>query len=660
MRRLSLLVLLFLIPVLSPAHPARGECDKQFNSTFELIQAAIFERRGCTSEICHGSNYQYAGGLDLRPEAAYDSLIDVASQTVPGKRRVQAGQAHESLLWINLAAKTFPDEYDAPLRAMPLDPVPALSQDELEAVRLWIEKGASRTGVVPGTDTLLDACLPPPEPIEIKPLDPPAPGTGVQLHMPPWTLPPVSEDEICTVTYYDVTDQVPAEYRGNGGTTFRYNFHETRQDPLSHHLVPVSYKGDAQDPHDPRWGTWKCRGGEHAGEVCDPLNQDFCGLGECATPIASTVGCLGYGPGDDGIGFTSAGISVTQETANEFPVPDGVYEELPLKGLLMWSSHAFNVTQKEGKVESWINFRFAPPALQQIPAENLFAADQIFKMRVPPYSTEEICNVDTLDENAHVFEWGAHTHKRGKRFRTFLGAFRCEGGPADGAPCSPIPVDFASPDICRGSPCKAYERRHVGDCDQSDDVTVDEIITGVNIGLGTADRSTCEEADGNRDYQVTVDEVITCVNAALEGVPAPEEMTASESQFYLSQIYNDPTVLRPDDPFIFRGTAEERSVTFCALFDNGYTDPTQVKRRSLSPDPPVQVGGIGGPCSLNEAICAEGKVGQTCSGRTQTSRDRSCDSSEASGDGRCDACPLEGGVTTEDEMFILLGRFYVR
>jgi len=25
----------------------------------------------------------------------------------------------------------------------------------------------------------------------------------------------------------------------------------------------------------------------------------------------------------------------------------------------------------------------------------------------------------------------------------------------------------------------------------------------------------------------------------------------------------------------------------------------------------------------------------------------------------CDACPLTGGVTTEDEMFVLLGLFYI-
>jgi hypothetical protein len=35
------------------------------------------------------------------------------------------------------------------------------------------------------------------------------------------------------------------------------------------------------------------------------------------------------------------------------------------------------------------------------------------------------------------------------------------------------------------------------------------------------------------------------------------------------------------------------------------------------------------------------------------------DPASCTGGGLCDACPLRGGVTTEDEMIILLGGFYV-
>src|SRR4030095_3190227 len=103
----------------------------------------------------------------------------VAAETppLPGWNRVRAGQPGASLLWINLAAKTYPGQFDAPLRPMPLDPQPPLSGDEIEALRLWIKPGAPRDGVGPGGGELLTACLPPPEPIAIKPLAPPAPGT---------------------------------------------------------------------------------------------------------------------------------------------------------------------------------------------------------------------------------------------------------------------------------------------------------------------------------------------------------------------------------------------------------------------------------------------------------------------------------------------------
>lgn len=639
------------------AHSALAEeCDNSFDSTFALIQAAIFERHECANAICHGAAAE--GGLDLRPEVAYDQLIDVPAQTVLGIDRVRAGQSRLSLLWLNLAAKTLPDEFRAPLRAMPLDPMPGLSEDELEAVRRWIELGAPRDGVVPGTGELLNACLPAPEPIEIRPLDPPPPGVGIQLRMPRWTLPAQSEDEICMATYYDVTDQVPAEFRGASGTTFLYNFHETRQDPLSHHMVPIEYKGVA-DVHSPTWGTWRCRGGESDGELCEPTQRDACGAdGQCATPMVSTIGCLGYGPGDGGIGFTSPGISITQETANEFPVPAGVYEELPLKGIILWSSHAFNITAKEGKLESWVNFHFASAEDQNWPAHNLFVADEVFGMNVPPFATQEVCHVHTFAENAHVFEWGAHTHRRGKRFRTFFGAFRCEGGPADGTACSPFGYDFVSPDPCAGAPCTAYRHRAAGDCDGDGSVTVDEVITAVSIALGAGELSSCSDADVDRDYRVTVDEVITGVSAALVGIPAPEPIAGEDALFYTSFIYNDPTVLRPEEPTVLRGTRDERSVTFCALYDNGHTDPREVKMRSTSPAVPINFPGIGGPCS-QPTHCTAGKIGAECTGRGAASRDRSCDTEPGAEDGLCDACPLRGGVTTEDEMFILLGRFYV-
>lgn len=61
----------------------------------------------------------------------------------------------------------------------------------------------------------------------------------------------------------------------------------------------------------------------------------------------------------------------------------------------------------------------------------------------------------------------------------------------------------------------------LGDCDGSDDVTVDEIITMVNIGLGSQSVSMCFAGDANTDGEVTVDEIVAAVNNALNGCPEP-------------------------------------------------------------------------------------------------------------------------------------------
>jgi FG-GAP-like repeat len=57
----------------------------------------------------------------------------------------------------------------------------------------------------------------------------------------------------------------------------------------------------------------------------------------------------------------------------------------------------------------------------------------------------------------------------------------------------------------------------VGDCKGDHHVTVDEILTMVNIALGNGDVSGCGAGDSNHDGKITVDEVLAAVNNALNG-----------------------------------------------------------------------------------------------------------------------------------------------
>jgi len=63
--------------------------------------------------------------------------------------------------------------------------------------------------------------------------------------------------------------------------------------------------------------------------------------------------------------------------------------------------------------------------------------------------------------------------------------------------------------------------RCVGDCDASTEVTIEEVVRGVNIALGSAPLAACEmfDADGNRT--VTVEELVRGVNSALMGCVDP-------------------------------------------------------------------------------------------------------------------------------------------
>jgi hypothetical protein len=69
-----------------------------------------------------------------------------------------------------------------------------------------------------------------------------------------------------------------------------------------------------------------------------------------------------------------------------------------------------------------------------------------------------------------------------------------------------------------------------GDCSADVEVTVDELITCVNLALGTADVEACPPCDVDGDGSVTIDEIIAAVNAALVGCPMPPAVTLAEIQ----------------------------------------------------------------------------------------------------------------------------------
>ena len=123
---------------------------------------------------------------------------------------------------------------------------------------------------------------------------------------------------------------------------------------------------------------------------------------------------------------------------------------------------------------------------------------------------------------------------------------------------------------------------------------------------------------------------------------------------YENFIYNEPTE-RYFNPALKFDSADpaERTLRYCGVFNNGLgpgdePDPTLVTRRSKTPENAFA------PCVV--VACAEGRFGEPCAG---VGDDATCDSSPGSGDGSCDACRISGGVSTENEMFIMTGQYYL-
>lgn len=545
-------------------------CDTTaYASTFDAIQSIVFEGYGCDNAICHDANAPQ-NGLDLTAGNSYANLVGTPSQAAPGVARVQPGDHELSVLYDRLHAGTFGG---VPLfGGSPMPTGGALTAEHLEALELWIRGGAPEDLVVTGTAELLATCLPEPDPLTIPAPDPPGAGVGVQFHMPPWPLLAGTEREICTATYYDLTQTnlVPESakvscnlglHNNPSGECFLWHRQVLAQDPQSHHSGAQLYAGEHDTTH-PAWGGWTLKFQDSTdplhGQGCDPAAVDPA-TGDtpgCSGGIVSAVACIGYGPPD--ASAPENGFSASQEAYREQEFADGVYALLPMSGIIIWNSHAFNTTTHDGSMSQYLNLEFAAPADQLAPVHNIADASQIFVPDVPPFEQREYCWDFLVPETSNVFHLSSHTHRFGVRFRIFA--------PPNGT-CS--------------------------------------------------DAATCPAGDAGQ-------------------------------LVYVSTDYADPDQLKLDPPMHFGFIpADQRRFRYCALYDNGAAAGSPAVKRASNP--------LGSSCDVSVRACIAGpNNGIACYGD-----DSFCDSAPGASDGLCDACPVRGGVTTEDEMFILFGAYFL-
>ena len=88
----------------------------------------------------------------------------------------------------------------------------------------------------------------------------------------------------------------------------------------------------------------------------------------------------------------------------------------------------------------------------------------------------------------------------------------------NGTPPTSAPTATSTPTgVLTATPTTTPAPLCAGDCNGHGQVTVDELLTMVNIALGNANVSTCVPGDANKERQITIDEILAAVNNALNG-----------------------------------------------------------------------------------------------------------------------------------------------
>ncbi len=583
--------------------PGIGEkCDT--DSTFGQIQAQIFDQYGCTAAACHGE--AASGGLDLSPENAYANLVNVEAQS-GDYMRVFPGEQDLSLLYQKVASKTegfslsgLPNPISG--GSMPTG-AGVLSENDLGLLRVWIRGGAPETDIVSGSGEFT-SCEPDGviAPNKIQPLPPPAADEGVQFYSGGWTVPAEGEGEVCFVSYYDYSATIPAE--------FIIPCDEEQGGPDRDCFVYDStlLAQDPQSHHSIVEFYVPPEGKENQYDPMDPSWKSWqCNGGEnngmSCTPGGSECGersqCT-TAP------LTTVACILYRNGPGEMGTPAGLFGRATVRQNL--------ATAQES------SFRETYP-------ENVYAVAPVEGFIIWDSHAFNLTKNDTTVE-----QW--------------------------------MNLTFADPDKL------LYKKTQIFD---ADDI----------FGMGTIDPFTSREVCGTftmpqfgrlltlsshthrfgKEFRVWYPPNAPCIPGGAPEVECDRPITEPD---YVNFDYADPLYQRfiGEDVMRFDSeNVEDRTFRYCAVWDNGESNPEEVRLESNRPEaetcnfldtflPLVTQRGFSFfTCGCEEAqrACYGGSnQGMLCGGD-----DSVC------GSGVCDACPLGGGVTTEEEMFILLGSYFI-
>lgn len=353
-------------------------CDQQAevgDSTFGLIQSKILTP-SCAISGCHASeadNTFVQHQLVLEKSVSYANLVNVAptnaNALADNLMRVKPSDAEESLLFHKLHVETdhHAKDYGNP---MPLG-LPAISEGQLEFVRLWIEAGAPESGTVADA-TLLDDTTPQPEMFE--PLAPPDAGKGFQVMLPEFVVAPNFEREFFVY-----------KKLGNNETIYVNRF-EIKMRRNSHHFILYDFESDIPASVKPAEGV--VRDIRNTNGSLNLLNMQ---------PMAYHTFIMG-----------------TQTPYLEYSFPEGVAIAFPAGAMADFNSHYVNKQTTEIPGEVYVNLHTTNVAniTKVAKALNLANTD----IRLPANQRTTLTKTFLFDKEVSVISITSHTHQLAEKF----------------------------------------------------------------------------------------------------------------------------------------------------------------------------------------------------------------------------------------------------
>ena len=375
-----------------------GQTAPSESSAYHEIQEYVFDK-SCANSACHAAPAN-AGNLNLTYGLSYEDLIGRAPQNLAaaaaGMKLVDPGNPDNSFLLAKLMGPTAPEQG----ARMPFGGG-VLHNGKIAAVRTWIEAGAPQTGKIVGIGDL-SVLRDPAEVFEAP--EPPLPGQGYQLRLPPFKIEPGTEREVFYAT--QITDE-----NGNSveGDIF-INRVEIFYPAGSHHFIIYRIT--------------------ESGTAKGILNNGI--LPDINVNAGDTFRELDTDDPDPVFGVFGADrlfVVGTQTDDTVFQFPEGVGLRMPGDTVYDLNSHYINLLGDETLIgETYVNIYTIPEEEVKYEAVEIFVSNR--SINVPPGATRVAKMTwyveDELEIRKHapgtdlnVFLLSSHMHRHGELFEIF-------------------------------------------------------------------------------------------------------------------------------------------------------------------------------------------------------------------------------------------------